>query len=76
METESQTVYGRSGTAQKLRLTTRANRLVRLSERLDREGGTMKYALGWACYHIYMSRKTWPRWAEDLLLPWAGYYAF
>ena len=49
---------------------------VRLSERLDREGGTMKYALGWACYHIYMSRKTWPRWAEDLLLPWAGYYAF
>ena len=49
---------------------------VRLSEWLDREGGTMKYALGWACYHIYMSRKTWPRWAEDLLLPWAGYYAF
>jgi hypothetical protein len=39
---------------------------------------SLKMALGWICWHIWSCNSGWiqdVRWLNNLLLPWAGFYA-
>ncbi len=39
---------------------------------------TLKMILGWICWHIWHPNAAWIQdvlWLNNLLLPWAGFYA-